>query len=270
MSEDYAKKGISNNYLRINAVLLQIKHLLEQHHKSLNEYDLLPLTSSDNNPNELPKLLFSELNIPVTDEDLAKIELLNENQKLVYNIVIERIEKNQPATIFVDGSAEALDRTLKDIMECNNPFGGKVIVFGRDFHQILPVILKGSHTQIVNATLKSSTLWSNMEIFYLNQNMRVEDDLESNNFKDFLIRIGNGTEKTIGDDMIRIPDNMIIKWHDEESLQTLIKSTYPSLQTQFLDSSYFTDKIILTTKNEHVDYINNIILENYQEIAQHT
>ncbi|CAG8802319.1 17776_t:CDS:1, partial [Racocetra fulgida] len=49
-----------------------------------------------------------------------------------------------------------------------------------------------------------------------------EDNLESNNFKDFLIRIKNETEKTISDDMIRISDNMIIKWHDEEFLQTLI------------------------------------------------
>ncbi|CAG8767971.1 9389_t:CDS:1, partial [Racocetra fulgida] len=103
MSEDYAKKGIPNNYLQINAVLLQIKHLLEQHHKFLNKYDLPALTSSDNNLNELPKLLLSKLNILVTNKDLAKIEMLNENQKLVYNTVIERIEKNQPATIFVDG-----------------------------------------------------------------------------------------------------------------------------------------------------------------------
>ncbi|GAU47161.1 hypothetical protein TSUD_287440 [Trifolium subterraneum] len=45
---------------------------------------------------------------------------------------------------------EAVDRTLKDILKSHNPlnkylpFGGKVVVFGGDFRQILPVIPKGT------------------------------------------------------------------------------------------------------------------------------
>ncbi|KAI3695198.1 hypothetical protein L1987_78188 [Smallanthus sonchifolius] len=60
---------------------------------------------------------------------------------------------------------EALDRTLKDIFccdNCNNSellFGGKVIVFGGDFRQILPVIPNGSRQDIVNASLSSSYIW---------------------------------------------------------------------------------------------------------------
>ncbi|XP_031103123.1 uncharacterized protein LOC116006774 [Ipomoea triloba] len=34
---------------------------------------------------------------------------------------------------------ESLDTSLKDIMECNDLFGGKVIVFGGDFRQTLPI-----------------------------------------------------------------------------------------------------------------------------------
>ena len=37
-------------------------------------------------------------------------------------------------------SIEALDKILQDIMHNGNPFGGKVIVFGGDFRQILPVV----------------------------------------------------------------------------------------------------------------------------------
>ena len=36
--------------------------------------------------------------------------------------------------------AECIDRTLRDICSCDFPFGGKVMVFGGDFRQILPVI----------------------------------------------------------------------------------------------------------------------------------
>ena len=156
---------------------------------------------------------------------------------------------------------EALDRTLRDLTEHDLPFGGKVFIFGGDFRQILPVIPRGSRAQIVNATFKYSPLWSEIKIFHLYKNMRIENDLETNNFQDFLLRIGNGTEQTVNDDMIRIPDHMIIKWKNEKSLQDLIESTYPSIRSHFSNASYFTDKTILTTKNEYVDYINDTMLD---------
>lgn len=40
---------------------------------------------------------------------------------------------------------------VKDIMHCDNPFGGKCIIMGGDFRQILPVIKRGSRASIVDA-----------------------------------------------------------------------------------------------------------------------
>jgi hypothetical protein len=37
-------------------------------------------------------------------------------------------------------SVETLDRSLQDIMGCELPFGGKVMVFCGDFRQVLPVV----------------------------------------------------------------------------------------------------------------------------------
>lgn len=56
---------------------------------------------------------------------------------------------------------EALDKSLKDIMSdhtssSNTIFGGKVVVFGGDFRQILPVILRGSKSDIIRATINAS------------------------------------------------------------------------------------------------------------------
>jgi len=39
---------------------------------------------------------------------------------------------------------EALDRSLKDILDSDAPFGGKVIILGGDFCQVLLVVQKGT------------------------------------------------------------------------------------------------------------------------------
>ena len=48
---------------------------------------------------------------------------------------------------------ECIERTLRDITGCDDIFGGKVVVFGGDFRQILPVVRHGSRADIVNASL---------------------------------------------------------------------------------------------------------------------
>ncbi|XP_065678963.1 ATP-dependent DNA helicase pif1-like [Hydra vulgaris] len=45
----------------------------------------------------------------------------------------------------------AIDRLLKDVCNKNFPFGGKVIFFGGDFRQILPVVKRGQPAEVVEA-----------------------------------------------------------------------------------------------------------------------
>ncbi|XP_022891743.1 uncharacterized protein LOC111406581 [Olea europaea var. sylvestris] len=44
---------------------------------------------------------------------------------------------------------EAVDKMLRDINDCDLPFGGKVIVLGGDFRQILPVVPRGKKEDIM-------------------------------------------------------------------------------------------------------------------------
>jgi hypothetical protein len=67
---------------------------------------------------------------------------------------------------------ETLDRSQQDIMECALPFGGKVMVFGGDFRQVLPVVPRGTRAQITDATLQRSYLWDKVRKIRLSQNMR--------------------------------------------------------------------------------------------------
>ena len=70
---------------------------------------------------------------------------------------------------------EALDKTLSDIMCMSNsdnvPFGRKVVVFGGDFRQILPIIPRGSRSDIVHATINASYLWDYCTVLKLTKNM---------------------------------------------------------------------------------------------------
>jgi ATP-dependent DNA helicase PIF1 len=90
-------------------------------------------------------------------------------------------------------AVEALDYSMRDIMGRKDlPFGGKTIVFGEDFRQVLPVVRKGSRAQIVGASLRKSYLWEFMRHLKLVRNMRAQTDPW---FADYMLRIGNGTEE---------------------------------------------------------------------------
>ncbi|GAB2295406.1 hypothetical protein Dimus_038353 [Dionaea muscipula] len=85
---------------------------------------------------------------------------------------------------------EAVDRTLRDICNCDKPFGGKTVVLGGDFRQILPVIPKGFREQIVNASLRRSTIWENLRVLSLNTNMRLDQSDPTNaQFAKFLMEV---------------------------------------------------------------------------------
>ena len=69
---------------------------------------------------------------------------------------------------------EAVNRLLRDIRDDQRLFGGITVVFGRDFRQILPVIVKGSREQVVSASLRRSQLWQHVNVYTLKKNMWLE------------------------------------------------------------------------------------------------
>ena len=75
-----------------------------------------------------------------------------------------------------------LDKSLTDLLshihkfETNLPFGGKPLLLGGDFRQILPIVTEETKDEIINASLNNSYLWHSFEIFYLTENMRLLKD----------------------------------------------------------------------------------------------
>ncbi|XP_035842021.1 uncharacterized protein LOC110923632 [Helianthus annuus] len=168
---------------------------------------------------------------------------------------------------------EALDRTMKDILSSstNNsselPFGGKVIVFGGDFRQILPVIPNGTRQQIVNSSLSSSYLWSECKVLKLTKNMRLRTGAESSNsdsikkFAKWLLDIGEGNigSENDGEAFIELPDDLVITDSDDP-IQSLIDFVYPSILHQYKNPGFFSERAILAPKNEVVHEINDRLL----------
>ena len=101
-------------------------------------------------------------------------------------------------------------------MDIGDPFGGKVMLFGGDFRQVLPVVPKSTRAEIVNASLVKSYLWPLMEKIQFTRNMRARTDPT---FSDFLLRVGNGDEPTIRENLILLPEQLTIKHSKDEILE---------------------------------------------------
>ena len=108
---------------------------------------------------------------------------------------------------------EMVDQNLRDIMDSINFFGGKVIVFKRDFHQVLPIVPHGTRAKTVNANFAKSYLWSKMEILKLTRNLKTRLD---DGFSEFLLRVRNSVEPTINGDLILFSKEVVIQYENEE------------------------------------------------------
>ncbi|CAN1149632.1 ATP-dependent DNA helicase PIF1 [Linum perenne] len=104
------------------------------------------------------------------------------------------------------------------------PFGGITVVFCGDFRQTLPIIPKGSRTEIVNSTIKRSRLWDFMTMIQLTQNMRLKE---------------------------------------KDSIVDIVQATYSSISDNYGDSKYFDKRAILAPFHEIVSQINSLMLDQF-------
>lgn len=98
---------------------------------------------------------------------------------------------------------EAVSRLLCDLDDFDQAFGGKMMVLGGDWKQLLPVVKQTYGRDILDYTLKKSPLWQGFQVrncspdtifmlFFqtltLSKNMRLESGAEE--FAEFLNKVG--------------------------------------------------------------------------------
>ncbi|XP_058772240.1 uncharacterized protein LOC131646104 [Vicia villosa] len=133
---------------------------------------------------------------------------------------------------------EALDKTLNDVMTKkglgNKIFGGKVVVFEGDFRQILPVVPRAGHSDIVHASICSSYIWDYCQI----------------------LNVGDGKIPEPNDGLvdIEIPQELLVT-NFEDPIKAIVESTYLNLVHVFQDVAYLQGKTILASTIEVMDKI---------------
>ena len=164
------------------------------------------------------------------------VELLNQTKLIIWD----------EASMAHKFCFEALDQSLKDIIkETKNPnqiFGGKVIVFGGDFQQILPVIPRWSSSDIVNATINSSYLCPSCQILSLTKNMRLQASTQSVDaqqtaiFAKWILDIGDGLIGNGNDGYVtvEIPKHLLITEYNYP-IDAIVRTTFSNLYQQHND-----------------------------------
>ncbi|XP_031096995.1 uncharacterized protein LOC116001246 [Ipomoea triloba] len=164
---------------------------------------------------------------------------------------------------------EALDKTMRDILRfsnslsCNKTFGGKTVVLGGDFRQILPVIPKGTRQDIVQASINSSYLWNNCEVLRLTKNLRLrsvttEGEIEKlDTFAKWIADLGDGKlgGNTDDDCNINIPSQFLLQ-NKGNPIKQIVEETFPSFGTGVIDPEQLKSRAILAPTLDVVDQVN--------------
>ncbi|XP_057719396.1 uncharacterized protein LOC130933800 [Arachis stenosperma] len=168
---------------------------------------------------------------------------------------------------------EALDRTLRNLIlvtdqhKTHQPFGGKIVVLGGDFRQILSVIPKGSRHDILASAINSSHLWSFCKVLKLHTNMRLlmsssdQDEGEMKIFANWILDVGNGNiGSVVGDELeVEISYDLLITTIDDH-LSHLVDFAYPNLLQNMSDYRYFQSRAILAPTLKSVEKVNDFVL----------
>ncbi|XP_031131717.1 uncharacterized protein LOC116033103 [Ipomoea triloba] len=193
----------------------------------------------------------SRFSIPISINEDSTCNI-NQGSQLVELIVQAKLIIWDEAPMMHKHCFEALDKTMRDLLRFVNKdsdsktFGGKTVVLGGNFRQILLVVPKGSRQDIISATINSSYLWRHCRVMRLTKNLRLttmEPRLHQDKVQEFanwLISIGDGT---IGVDIdgytdFDIPTELLLK-SNGDPIFSIVKSTFANFTGANSDESCF-------------------------------
>jgi hypothetical protein len=154
---------------------------------------------------------------------------------------------------------EIIDRLLRDICigdARNLPFGGKVVVFGGDMRQCLPIVKSYNKQKILASSIRFSPYWDRMHKICLTLNMRADDS--GSDFARWLLRVGRGDNLSTE----CMPRDCFV--NDEAEL---ISKVYGNT-LGFGRIGSIHDRCILAARNTTVNRLNELILYKIDKPSQ--
>jgi hypothetical protein len=130
----------------------------------------------------------SALHIPIPAHDASMCNLTYEERTVLQRadvIIYDEI------SMVHQHVADTVDRSLRDVMHDERPFGGKTVVLMGDFKQLLPVVRYGSGHQ---HTVHKCSWWKHVRHLKFTKNWRAALHPD---YVEFLENVGNGTIETV-------------------------------------------------------------------------
>ena len=165
-------------------------------------------------------------------------------------------------------ASEAVDRTFRDTLcRPNNPLGGKVIVFGGDLRQYLPINPGAGRAKVVSACINRASFWPSVVRLSLLENLRLStpnlryhERRRRREHAVFILRVGNGTvAHPIGgfEGDVEIPP---AKSYTTTDSSDLIHEVYGVAAANLGNTKYFAQRAILTPLHVNVRRLNAAFL----------
>lgn len=155
------------------------------------------------------------------------------------------------------GAIEIVDNTLRQVRNCERPFGGITTVLGGDFCQMLPVV-KGQgdrRSAVISSCLFNSYLWNQVEVLSLTKIMRQTGSESA--FAMWLTKVGDGEfnrKQEIGPEVVDLPKSITHSGAGTPITQEeLIEMIFP-----LLSENHISNSMILTPTNEGQRAVNSI------------
>ncbi|KAL7294873.1 hypothetical protein TKK_0011797 [Trichogramma kaykai] len=199
-----------------------------------------------------------KLPVPLLPDSTANIELGSDEANYLKDTDVFIWDEAPMAPRY---AIEIMDRILRDIMNNNHLFGGKIVILGGDFRQLLPVNVNGTRTETINLCINRTSFWSKFTKFSLTENMRALP--EEKHFAKFLLDVGDGKMNDSGDnfDLDNFPREIV------STDFNLVNDIYGDIIKK-KDYKKAIDCAILSARNDDVNDINNEVINLLDETTE--
>ncbi|XP_019158572.1 PREDICTED: uncharacterized protein LOC109155340 [Ipomoea nil] len=242
-----------------NYGLLELDKLLEQQNRSLKDYHPMPIPEMANSRLVQNRLLFEELSYDrefLQQEALELCEKLTEEQRIIYDTVLDDISSKRGGLFFVYGYGGTGKTFMWRALSSELRSKGQ-IVLNVASSGIASLLLPGGRTA-----------HSSCRIMRLTKNLRLnamQDPVEqqaTQEFANWIASIGDGKIGGPNDGYaeVEIPSTMLLASNGDH-IETIVRSTFPIFANGNSNASYLQGRAILAPTLEVVNSVNEYMSE---------